>query len=75
MKATFFNNFVLMQSPSLVPTPLTPTSSCSALERREAQESIKSPALQTAVDLVTQLTNLASGRTHLPSPHLKEILM
>ncbi|GAU95435.1 hypothetical protein RvY_07053-2 [Ramazzottius varieornatus] len=55
-------------------TPLTPNSSCSVLERREQQESAKTPALLTAVDLVTQLTNLTAGRTTKPSTLLAELL-
>ncbi|OQV16638.1 Retinoblastoma family protein [Hypsibius exemplaris] len=65
----------VMLSPTVAPTPLTPSSSCSALQQRSAHESVKSPPLQTAVDLVTQLTNLVSGRTHAPSEKLKEIII
>lgn len=59
---------------STASTPLTPNSTCSVLERREQQESAKTPALQTAVDLVTQLTNLCTGRTTKPSALLVELL-
>ncbi|XP_055355417.1 retinoblastoma-like protein 2 [Paramacrobiotus metropolitanus] len=66
----------VMPLPSVISSsaPLTPASSCSALERREAEESKKTPALTSAVDLVNKLNSLCTGCLPAPSTNLVNIL-